>query len=150
MSALEGAYFQQSTASWNAKIIGHIFWNITHKIVLLSCSTATIIKPAYTMLMIWWCGKFVINTQILMLLVYQKWVYVCTSVGIVLMHSVMWWRFSDAADVAGKRPMFDLQASLARPLTWTPHRGKLKPFSVGRTDVKAVKPTTRFVQMRNF
>jgi len=48
---------------------------------------------------------------------------------------------------AAKRPVFDLKASLARPLTWTPHRGKLKPFSVGRVDVKAVKPKTRFVHL---
>jgi len=51
------------------------------------------------------------------------------------------------ADVAAKRPAFDLQASLARPLTWTPHRGKLKPFSVGRVDVKAVKTKTRFASL---
>ena len=49
------------------------------------------------------------------------------------------------AGVTAKRQVFDLQASLARPLTWTPHRGKLKPFSVGRVDVKAVKTKTRFV-----
>jgi len=50
---------------------------------------------------------------------------------------------ADAAGAATKRPAFDLQASLARPLTWTPHHGKLKPFSMGRVDVKAFKPKTR-------
>jgi len=48
--------------------------------------------------------------------------------------------------MAAKRPVFDLKASLSRPITWTPHRGKLKPFHAGRVDVKAVKTKTRFVQ----
>ena len=47
------------------------------------------------------------------------------------------------SSMAAKRPAFDLKASLSRPLTWTPHRGKLKPFSVAREDVKTYKPKTR-------
>jgi len=50
-----------------------------------------------------------------------------------------------AVAAAAKRPVFDLKASLSKPLSWTPYRGKLKPFSVGREDVKTYKPKTRFV-----
>ncbi|XP_061173079.1 nucleolar and spindle-associated protein 1-like [Saccostrea echinata] len=31
--------------------------------------------------------------------------------------------------MSAKRPTFDLQASLARPMTWKAHKGKLKPFN---------------------
>lgn len=47
------------------------------------------------------------------------------------------------SNVAVKRPVFDLQASLSRPLTWTPHRGKLKPYTVAREDARTYKPKTR-------
>lgn len=48
---------------------------------------------------------------------------------------------------------FDLQASLAKPISWKPHLGKLKTFgdsgalSSHRVDVKAVKTKTRFIQL---
>ncbi|XP_014783753.1 nucleolar and spindle-associated protein 1 isoform X2 [Octopus bimaculoides] len=33
-----------------------------------------------------------------------------------------------------KKPKFDLQASLAKPITWKQHKGKLKPLSYGDTE----------------
>ncbi|XP_029638147.1 nucleolar and spindle-associated protein 1-like isoform X1 [Octopus sinensis] len=38
-----------------------------------------------------------------------------------------------------KKPKFDLQASLAKPITWKQHKGKLKPLAIGDTEPKYFK-----------
>lgn len=55
---------------------------------------------------------------------------------------------SNVSNKSMSKNRFDLAASLARPMTWKPHTGKLKPFLTGpvsthQRDVKAVKVTTK-------
>ncbi|CAL1540959.1 unnamed protein product [Lymnaea stagnalis] len=44
------------------------------------------------------------------------------------------------ASVASQKKTFDLKASLAKPLTWRPHTGKLQPLDVNKTLTTTAKP----------
>ena len=50
------------------------------------------------------------------------------------------------------KPMFDLESSLAQPLTWTPHKGKLKPIGTPykKHEDSSVKPSANVSRMDVF
>nr|XP_022333096.1 nucleolar and spindle-associated protein 1-like isoform X1 [Crassostrea virginica] len=45
--------------------------------------------------------------------------------------------------MSAKKPTFDLQASLARPITWKTHKGKLKPLNSNGYQTSVKTPTTQ-------
>ncbi|KAF7658647.1 hypothetical protein LDENG_00009850 [Lucifuga dentata] len=49
-----------------------------------------------------------------------------------------------------KKPCFDLQASLSRPLTYKPHKGKLKPFGEPNENTEVNKSVTSNSHQKNY